>query len=187
MPTYYEGEAIAAIENYVSEDDFVSAYVNAQARRGKLQFAKIKAALFGILGVWFLLMIPAYQSSYQNWRLPVCCALVCLFMAAYFLFLLPAETRGTARAVYQSNQLIRMDHTVTLYRDSYQIKNKYETLRGHWTDIRECVETEAYFLLIGGWDRDLLILIKRPLEEEEITKLRSHFEAEFAKRYRRMK
>ena len=67
------------------------------------------------------------------------------------------------------------------------MKSDVEQYTGHWTDNTACVESPRLFVLTGGWDRNLLILPKRSLTDQQVEQLREHFERTFVRRYVRRK
>ena len=107
----------------------------------------------------------------------------CGFAIFYYGFLLPHWVSQQGEASFDSQKLLGEPCEIQLYRDSYQIRNRWETISGHWTDHTACMETEELFVVTGGWDRNLLIIPKRSLEQGQVQDVHTHFERTFAKKF----
>lgn len=183
MPTYYEG-SVGSVKTQVTREEFSAAWRLDQEKNGRLKNIGVKrvaaVAAFLLVLVWG---IPVYSRYFATIWAPLVLAAGSGFAIFYYGFLLPHWVSQQGEACFDSQKLLGEPCEIELYRDSYQIRNRWETISGHWTDHTACMETEELFVVTGGWDRNLLIIPKRSLEQGQVQDFHTHFERTFAKKF----
>lgn len=183
MPTYYEN-TILGCKIAVSEQDYANAWLVYQSRFGRLKGKNTKTVLCMVLAVLSGCYIPSYLEQYDTFWIPVVVVLAALAGAVYFQILLPQKVIEHGRELFRSSKFLSLPSQLLLYRDSYCEENAYEKIVGHWTDHLGCSETGSLFVVMGGWDRELLVIPKRDLTSDEIQKVSEHFQNTFVEKYR---
>lgn len=183
MPTYYENK-VAACEITVSEQEYAAAWTLYQARFGRLKGKNLKTFLCMALAVLSGCYIPTYLAQYDSFWIPAAVVLIGLAGAVYFQILLPQQEMGYGRELYRNSKFLSLPAQISLYRDSYCEENQYEKIVGHWTDTLGCSETKQLFVVMGGWDRMLLVLPKKNLTPEETQRVSEHFQNTFVEKYK---
>lgn len=186
MPTFYEGDAIAEFENPVSEEEYALAWRLFQEKQGSLRQKELFSLLFALAAVASLLYLPTYSAKYATFWIPILIVALCLLGIVWQQVLLPGRVKRRGMETYRSNRLLSLPARVRLYRDSYQERNQYERIEGHWTDMSGCVEGNTLFVVTGGWDRSLLVIPKKNLSEEQVRRVSDHFQNTFVKKYSRI-
>ncbi|MCI9274330.1 MAG: YcxB family protein [Clostridiales bacterium] len=187
MPTYYEG-AVGSVRTAVTREEYIEAWRLDQEQNGRMKKLEIKKlTVFLLLGLVLFAVLPLYARFFTTQLAPVALALACAGLNVYYGLYLPRWAAGTGGRCFDSNCLLGQPFEVQLYRDSYTVKSDVEQYTGHWTDNTACVESPRLFVLTGGWDRNLLILPKRSLTDQQVEQLREHFERTFVRRYVRRK
>ena len=183
MPTFYEG-SVGTVETEITREEFTAAWRLDQERNGRLKNIGVKraAAMVVFLAVIFW-GIPAYPRYFATVWAPLILAAGCGAVLVYYGILLPRWVEQQGEACFDSQVLLGKPCEVQLYRDSYIIKNAWETITGHWTDNTACIENADLFVITGGWDRNLLVIPKRSLCSGQAEVFHAHFERAFAKRF----
>lgn len=183
MPTYYEGEPIAIIEQTVSPEKWADAYYTAWSMLFPIRRKEVKAGICLTVAVLIGSVIPIYRTQFSTIVVPICGILYALTLAAMSYFVQPNGIKRWAQTLYRSNKLLSLPEKITIYRDSVIIENEYEKILEYWTDFAKCIETKDAFVITGGMERSLLTICKHELEREQVTALSSHFANTFAARY----
>lgn len=185
MPTFYEGNPIEVIGQTVGEDDYAAAVNAAQSTASPWNRREVRAALCVTLAVVCASVIPLYRVRFSTFLGPVCGILAFLGLAAVFFFWEPKDTADGARKIYRSNALMALPQKVSVYRDSIVTESSRERFTEYWTDFSRCVETKSAFVLVGGRERDLLLVKKAGLDPKRQAALAAHFADAFASRYQK--
>lgn len=186
MPTFYEGKPVEAIEQTVSAADYASAYYSVQSSLSLMHKREVKAGICVTLAVITGTVIPVYYARFLTFWGPFCGIFIFLALAAIFFFVQPNDIKSWAEELYRSNPLLSLPQKVTVYRDSLVVENEYEQFTEYWTDFSGCIETRDAFVLNGGRERNLLVLKKSGLSEEQKNRLSAHFSDTFASHYRKI-
>lgn len=186
MPSFYEGEAIAVLEQTVSEDEYAAAYYAAQSSASLWNRREIRAALCVTLAVVCASAIPVYRTRFSTLFGPVGGILLFLALAAVFFFVQPGVIIDQAKRSYSSNRLLALPQKVSVYRDSIVAVSEKERFTEYWTDFSRCLETKTAFVLIGGRERALMTVQKEGLDGKLQEQLSGHFSGAFASRYQKI-
>lgn len=186
MPTFYEGKPIEVVEQTISADEYACAYYAAQSTGSLIHKREVKAGICVTLAVITVSVIPIYLRRFFTFWGPVCTAFVLLGLAAVFFFVQPNDIKSWAEKLYHSNMLLSLPQKISIYRDSVVVENEREQLAEYWTDFFSCIETGDTFVFNGGRERNLLIIKKQGLSEEQRKRLSAHFFNEFASRYHKI-
>lgn len=183
MPTYYEN-AVAQAEFSLTGEEYASAWLLYQSRFGRLKNNTLKTVLCVVVAILSGCYIPSYLTQYATFWIPAAVAAAALAAAVYFQILLPREEYKKGLTLFSNSRFLALDAKVELYRDSYVEENRYEKITGHWTDTLGCSETKELFVVMGGWDRQLLVLPKRTLSPQDTGAVSSHFQNTFVRSYK---
>ncbi len=186
MPTFYEGKPIETVEQTVAAEDYASAFYSVQSSLSLMHKREVKAGICVSLAIIIGSMIPLYYSRFFSLLGPICTIIIFLACAANFFFVQPNTIKNWAAELYGSNALLAMPQKITVYRDSVVLANECETFTLYWTDFYRCIETRDAFVMNGGRERDLLILKKSGLSEEQKHRLSAHFFDTFASHYQKI-
>ena len=186
MPTFYEGKPIEVVEQNISAADYASAYYWVQSSFSLMHKREIKAGICLTLAVITGSIIPGYLARFSTFWGPVCVILILLGVAVVFFFVQPNDIKNWAAELYRSNSLLELPQKIDIYRDSVIMQNEREKFTQYWTDFSGCVETKDAFVIHGGRERNLLIVKKYGLSEEQKSKLSAHFADTFASRYQKI-
>lgn len=186
MPTFYEGKPIETVEQTVAAEDYASAYYSVQSSLSLLHKREVKAGICVSLAVIVGSTIPLYYARFLSLFGPVCVIIIFLATAANYFFIEPTAIQNWAEELYDSNALLALPQKITVYRDSVVLENEHETFTEYWTDFYRCIETRGAFIMNGGRERDLLILKKEGLSEEQKSRLSAHFADTFASHYQKI-
>lgn len=187
LPTYYEG-AVGSVHTGVTREEYIEAWRLDQEQNGrmkKLDLKKLTVCL--LLALIVFVGLPLYSRLFETQWVPLLLALCCVGLNVYYGLYLPRWAARMGGLSFDTNRLVGEVCDICLYRDSYTVQNSMEQYTGHWTDNTACVETPRLFVVTGGWDRNLLILPKRSLTQQQAEELRAHFERTFVRRYLRKK
>ena len=185
MPTFYEGNPVEILEQDISADEYAAAYYTVQESISPMHKKEVKvcvclsgAAVIGSL-------IPLYRTRFATFWVPVCGIILAFLLSILFYFVQPNDIKKWAAELYRSNALLALPEKISIYRDSVIIENAHEQLMEYWTDFAKCVESKSAFVAIGGQERNLLIIKKAGLTEEQRNKISAHFADAFASRYQK--
>lgn len=187
MPTFYEGEPFAEFQSAVTLPQYKSAYVLAVKNSGPLHRSGVRVGLCLTAAALCALVTPSYAAKYATFWFPLCFIGVMLALAVYFGFGQAKALESTAEERFTENGLLSLPFKAVLYRDSFSVTNRCEQIRGYWTDITLCLESDTLFVLTGGWDRPLLVFPKEGMEESAVQSMSQNLASAFASRYRRVR
>ena len=185
MPTFYEGKPIEILEQNVSAPGYAAAYYAAQDSLSPMHKKEVKASLCLTGAVVIGSLIPLYRTHFTSFWGPACGIVLALLLGVLFYFIQPNDIKKWAAEVYDSNALLALPEKVSIYRDSVIIENAHEQLMEYWTDFGRCIESKSAFIVLGGRERNLLIIKKQGLTEQQNSKISAHFADAFASRYQK--
>jgi hypothetical protein len=185
MPSFYEGNPIEILAQDVSAKDYAAAYYAAQDSFSPMHKKEVKAGLCLSAAAVIASFIPLYRAHFASFWVPACGIMLALLVGILFYFVQPADIKKWAVEVYTSNALLALPEKVSIYRDSVIIENAHEQLMEYWTDFDKCIESKAAFVVFGGRERNLLIIKKQGLTEQQNNKISAHFADAFASRYQK--
>ncbi len=185
MPTFYEGKPVEILEQHISEDDYAAAYYAAQESISPMHKKEVKVCVCLSAAAVIGSLIPLYHTRFSTFWVPVCGIILALLLAVLFYFVQPNDIKKWASELYRSNPLLALPEKISIYRDSVIIENQHEQLMEYWTDFGKCIESKSAFVVIGGQERNLLIIKKQGLMEEQRNKISAHFADAFASRYQK--
>lgn len=185
MPTFYEGNPVDILQQDISAEDYAAAYYTAQESFSLLHKKEVKAGLCLTAAIVIGSFIPIYRTRFSSYWIPAYGIVLAVLLAVLFYFIQPNDIRKWAADVYRSNALLALTEKISIYRDSVIIENEHEQLMEYWTDFSKCVESKSAFIVIGGLERNLLIIKKQGLTEQQINKISAHFGDAFASRYQK--
>ena len=186
MPTFYEGEPLAVFSFTISEQDYEEAYYLQQNFRSAMHRKETKVAICLTAALLFAALIPYFYRKFGSFWIPAIGIILSIWIGIFFLILQPKAFRRMGSEIYQSNRLLQLVNTVSVYRDSLIYENENEKFSQYWTDFEQCLETEIMFFFVGG-ERNLLILKKDGLSLEDQKRLSEHFQSIFVSKYRQAK
>ena len=186
MPTYYE-TAVGSLEFQLSCEEYQDAWMEREQLSSPLRRPAVRAGLCLTAALLSISAIPWYSQLFPNIWAPLALTGVFCLAALFFALVLPRNSRVWAAKIYHSNQLLACQQSVVIYRDSMTCKNQYENYKEYWTDFSKCLETDRFFLLSGGVQREFLVLPKKDCSAELEQLLSSHFQNTFVARYHRVK
>lgn len=186
MPTFYEGKPLALFDFKMEESEYAQAYYLKQNFRSKFHRQEIKVGICVTLVVLFAATIPFFNGKFGSFWIPASAVLISILFGIYFILLQPKSIQKLGAEIYRSNQLLSLENTVSIYRDSFIYKNSYETITQYWTDFDQCIESETMLLFIGG-ERTLVVLKTSVLSAENRDRLSEHFQSVFASKYQKAK
>lgn len=185
MPTFYEGKPIEIFEQVIDADDYAAAYYTAQEAISPMHKKEVKACLCLSVAAVIGALIPAYHTHSATFWVPFGGIVLAVLLAVLFYFVQPNDIKKWAAQLYRFNALLALPEKISIYRDSVLIENQYEQLMEYWTDFFKCVESKSAFVAIGGRERNLLIIKKQSLTEEQRNQITAHFSDAFASRYQK--
>lgn len=186
MPTFYEGEPIAVVQQTLTEEEYAQAAFFADSMRAVINRKGVRAAICLTAAALALSSVPAYLNQYATAWIPFVFAGLALLLAAYFFFTQPKRKKAHEAAVFRETHVLAESVTISVYRDSVAAESQVEQLRAYWTDYCACYENREYIVCAGGWDRNLLILAKKNIPEERREAVSAHMQNTFASKYRRV-
>ena len=95
------------------------------------------------------------------------------------------EEAGLARE-YATDRLLLLKATVSLYRDTFTVVNKYQTFEENWVEYTRCFENRDYIVAVGGKNYPLLVMKKEQMTQEQREKASRCVENYFAGRYKKV-
>ena len=186
MPTYYEGNPVIKIKQVLKRSEFTEFYLVRESFLSPLHHPKVKAGIC-LTGAMILgsLILWNFRRFSTVWTLS-CGILAFLLLGIFFLFVQPNIIGRWAEKVFDSNQLLKLETTISVYRDSVLIENEFESYIEYWIDFERCLETDQLYLLIGGFNRSFLIVSKEEMDKSQRELLSTHFSNVFCQRYRKV-
>jgi len=185
MPTFYEMKPVEILEQTMEADEYAAAYLAAQESISSLRKKEVKAGICLTVAAVIGALIPAYHTHSATYWVPIGAIAAAVLLAALFYFVQPSNIKRWAAELYRSNALLALPEKISIYRDSVLIENQYEQMMEYWTDFYKCVESKSLFVAIGGRERNLLVIKKQTLTEEQRNTLSAHFADAFASRYQK--
>lgn len=186
MLSFNGGEPVAQVKCQTTQPEYAEAFALYHRQQGLLYRNKAKAAVFVVLAVLAGFILKGYYNRFGTVWVPCAIIVFCVGAANYYLLYVPEKVRKLGAEEYQSNLLLALPYTVTVYRDGYSEENPYETFLGYWADRTGCAENASFFVVMGGWDRSLLIIPKKDLTPQQQEGLTSHFANTFVKKYKKL-
>ncbi|MDF1494725.1 YcxB family protein [Caproiciproducens sp. CPB-2] len=183
MPTFYEGGPVDTVEQTVGPDEYAAAYYTAQSAVSPIHTKWVRAGICLSAAIVIASFIPFYRARFFTCWGPACGIVLALALAFLFFFIQPDDTRKWAAELYRSNRLLALPQKIEIFRDSVVIQSSCEKMLEYWTDFSKCIETPSAFVVTGGRERDLLIIKKQGLTNEQIEKISAHLAGAFASRY----
>ena len=183
MPNFYESEPIEKITTKLESDDFQKAYLFAEQYISSFHRREVKAGICLTLAVLIGSTIPLYANRFSSYWIPICGVLCALAASAFFFLKQPNIIKKWAKQLFESNVLLRQENEVTIFRDSIMIQNSYEKQQEYWTDFNQCLENSNYYVLVGGMNRNLVVIKKQNLTSEQISTISAHLLNTFARCY----
>lgn len=183
MPTFYEGGPVHTVEQMIGPEDYAAAYAAAQSAVSPMHKKWVKAGICASAAIVIASFIPFYRTKFSSCWAPACGIVLALALGFLFLFVQPGDIRRWAAELYRSNALLALPHKIELFRDSVVFENSCEKILEYWTDFAKCIETPSAFVLTGGRERELLIIKKQGLTNEQREKISAHLAGAFASRY----
>ena len=188
MASFYDQQLFTATQ-LLSPDEFEDNWIVREKAVGRLKYQKLFLGMLTVLSLFFLsFALPDLAKS--QWIRSITSltyVLFCICMAAYEATILPQRVQMEAVRMYRTNRLLQCETKLTVTRDGYTLKNRYETRTGYWSETAFCAETEQSFVFCGGRERDPLIILKNVIPEEEREHFSEKMRETFAGRYRRLK
>ena len=186
MPTFYEGSPIVQASFTINQEDFIKAYYEKENNKSFLSRREVKGGIFLSLILLTILTIPKFYASFGTFFTPAVFILLFLILFYLFVFVQPNEIKKTAQRIYDTNAFLQLENKVSIYRDSLIYENQFEKYSQFLTDFDFCMESEDYFILIGG-ERSLFIIKKSVMEKRDIEKLSQSLSSFFTTRYIKIK
>lgn len=187
MPTFYEGESIETLTVTLNSNDFQNGFLLAEQNISPLHHRGVKAGLCLTLAALIGSVTPLYIYHFASFWIPIC-GIICALAAAVFFFVKqPQIIQKWAAQVFESNQLLGLKSEIVLYRDSVTIQNGYEKGLEYWTDFEKCLENSDYFVMTDGSNRQLFIIKKQELSQEQLALVSTHLMNTFARRYHKIR
>lgn len=184
----YDRELITTTRT-LSVEDFENAWMLRERTAGALRDSKAMTVIYAVLGVAFLATNIPDMIRFQ-WEAVIVGMLEFLLCAACIIYqqmILPQRIQNQANVMYRSNQVLQETETVTLTRDGYTLKNKYETVIGFWSETAFCAENEQYMIFCGGLDREMIVVSKEEWSEEQRIAVSEKMQETFAGRYKQVR
>lgn len=180
-------DPILLIKNKISEEEYGEGCRIYDLRKGRSAGREWKASVFFALAMLmlFILMRSGFDVS-SNPLSPLILA-ACVFMCIFYIIILPAAAEKKGRATFRKSSLLCMEYEIKIFRDRLEMKNKNEYLKRYYTEITDCIETNEIFVLIGGIEKNLLVISKNGLQEDEKDQLSRIFRKEMIRQYRKTK
>ena len=188
MASFYDKPLFTATQ-LLSPDEFEDNWMIREKAVGRLKYQKLFLGVLTVLSLFFLsFALPDLANS--RWMRSIAAltyVLFCICMAAYESMILPQRVKMEAVRMYRTNRLLQSETQLTVTRDGYTLKNRYETRTGYWSETAFCAETERSFVFCGGRERDPLIILKDVIPAEEREHFSEKMQEIFSGRYRRLK
>ena len=183
MPTFYEGEPIAVARQTLTAEQYARAVLFAQNHSSVWNRRGVRAAAALTAAALAFSCIPAYRYQYDTAWIPIVLGCFAVFLAAWFFFVQPENRKKRAMEFFEKNRFWKEPCKITLYRDSVSCDTQYEKIRGYWSDYSACCESEELLVVVGGWDRFLLIVAKEQIPPEQREAVSAHMRGQFAQRH----
>ncbi len=180
-------DPILLIKNKISEEEYGKGCRIYDLRKGRSAGREWKASVFFALAMLmlFILMRSGFDII-QNPLSPVILG-ACVFMCIFYIIILPFAAEKKGRDTFRKSSLLCKEYEIRIYRDRLEMKNKNEYLKRYYTEITDCIETNEIFVLIGGIEKNLLVISKNGLQEDEKDQLSRIFRKEMIRQYRKTK
>ena len=187
MPTFYEGDPLAVVRQTLTAEQYAQAAVLAESHRSIWNRRGVRAAAALTVAALAFSCIPLYRYQYATAWIPLVIGCLAVCLAAWFFWIQPENQRKRAKAVFEQNRFWQEPCQISLYRDSVCCDTPYEKISAYWSDYDACLESPAFWVVIGGWDRWLLIVDKQRTSPEQQEAVSIHLREQFASRYLRIK
>lgn len=186
MHGFYEGEAAVTAEFTLSPEDYAKARLLAERQLKPVTRPWVRAGMLITASLLFLAILPYYSVRYGSIWLPLALFLLFLASAVWAGLRLPKlEEAGLARE-YATDRLLLLKATVSLYRDTFTVVNKYQTFEENWVEYTRCFENRDYIVAVGGKNYPLLVMKKDQMTQEQREKASRCVENYFAGRYKKV-
>ncbi len=178
---------VLTFQNKLRIREYAEGYRLYDLIRGASKGREWKASVFFFLGIAMLFMLM--MNDFNIPKLPVCTIvlLICMYMCTHYIYMLPKKAKLKGEHIFKSSKLLSKEYTFQFNKDYFIMENEFEKLKRYYTEITDCIETDELFLLIGGIEKQIIVISKRSLKEEESQILSHHFKREMIRQYRRTK
>ncbi len=192
MPRFYD-TPVAVQTAALTRKQYIEATLLYEKREGRLRHSAVKGGAAAALGAFFLLdacMGGPFSPDELLVKLLTAVLSVAAFglLAVYFLLLLPQKEALRAGESYDGSPLPGLSEAITVYRDSFEVKNERESLTGFWSECGWCARRGDMLVVSTrtNLSRNFLAFSLAVMGEGEFEKLDRHFQSAFAgKRYKK--
>lgn len=187
MVSAKNSKPIESFENKITIKDYALACQLYDARKGASYGKEWKASVFFVIGLVMLFFI--LMENFNIAKVPVAALvlLICMYMCTYYIYLLPKKAKLEGEHIYKSSKLLSKSSKIEIYRDCFVMKNDYEYILRYYIEISDCIETDSSFVLIGSYERPIIVISKKSITEEQCENISKHFKKEMIRQYRRLK
>ena len=184
----FHGQPLFTAMQLMTPDQFEDNWLVREKSVGRLKYQKLWLGALTVL-VLFFFSFALPDLAQGRWIRSIAAltyVLLCIAIAVYEMMVLPRRLQMEAVRCYRTNRLLQCETQITVTRDGYQLKNRYETRIGYWSETAFCAETESSFVFCGGRERDPLIVIKEIIPAQEREHFSEKMQETFSGRYRRI-
>ena len=169
----------------IEKEEYAEAFRAVSSRKNLLGRREVRGGILLSLILITVFTIPASIGKYGTFYTQA--ILIAVFLLLFYLLVFwdADQERKTAERDYETNALLKLENSVSLYRDSLVYQNAYETYSHYLSDFSLCVETENMFVFAGG-ERDLLIVKKEGAEAEALIRAGENLRDFYTARYFRV-
>ncbi len=177
---------IAEFDGKLKIQEYAYAYQQYGLQYGASSQRGVKAAAFSVAAA--MVLYALFMEHFNFERLPAAAVLllICMYMITYYLYLVPKKIRLHGEHIYKSSRLLSKPKHFQIYRDFFEMHSEYESLKRFYTDISDCIETDADYILIGGTEHRVTVIPKKTMSEQQKQDVTRHFRQEMPKQYKRM-
>ena len=194
MPRFYE-TLITEQKIGLTREQYIDASLVFQKMEGRLRFAMVKG-LIAIALCLFFVVDACMGAPFTTDEIIVRLATIVLsllsfgLLSLYFLIRLPKKEAARAGERYDDSILPGIQETASVYRDSFEVKNEFESMTGFWAECKGCCR-KGDMLVVSTTEnlsRNMLVFVKPAMTEREFDALCAHFQSAFTgKKYKTLK
>ncbi len=171
---------------FITRSLYANAYFIARSTASPINLPFVRAGICMSLAILTASVLPLYLTLFSSFIIPMVGICFFILLTIFFMFILPCVVKGQGAKIFDSNKLIELPFTISLFKSFFEISNEKETIRQYWTEVDRSLETSDMFVILGGKQRPLLLIEKQQLTNEQQNSLSSFLQKMLAYKHKKI-